>query len=92
MPLPKELLDAMARQRQREHHDAERDKWWDYLRSALLCVAWLLVGLLLIGYALHTTDERIGRIAFWAGLLVGNGGMVTTLARAYLRGERRGDW
>lgn len=82
----------MAQQREREHLAAERDKLRDYVRSALLCIVWLLVGLVLIGYALHTTDELIGRISFWAGLIVGNVGMVTTLARAYLRGERRGDW
>jgi hypothetical protein len=35
---------------------------------------------------------KLGRIAFWGGLLIGNGGVMFTLIRAYLRGERRGEW
>ena len=30
--------------------------------------------------------------ALWSGIGIGNGGMMYTLATAYIRGEKRGDW
>ena len=92
MPLPHALLEEMAAARRREHDSAERDRRRDLLRSAALCLAWGALGLFLLGWSFHTTDVRLGRIAFLGGLLVGNGGIVYTLAAAYRRGERRGDW
>lgn len=56
------------------------------------CCFWLAVGLVLMGWALHTTDREYGQIAFLGGLLVGYTGMVVTLAKYYLRGERSGWW
>ena len=68
----------------------------DIRRACVLAIAgcffWLSLGLLLLGWALHTTDRAYGQIAFLSGLLVGYTGMVVTLARYYLRGERAGWW
>ena len=92
MPPPRALLEQMAEARRREHLLAERDRRRDLLRTALACLGWSALGILLIGWSFHTTDAARGRIAFYGGLLVGNGGVVFSLAAAYRRGERRGDW
>jgi hypothetical protein len=44
------------------------------------------------GLALHTTDPMLGQVFKWASFVITYGGITITLARAYLRGERRGDW
>ena len=56
------------------------------------CLFWMLLGLLLMGWALHTTDREYGEIAFFGGLIVGYSGIVVTLAKYYLRGEQAGWW
>ena len=92
MPLPKEVREELAARRESESHEAERDKWRDILRTSLQCFAWAAIGILLIGWSAHTTDLAYGKAAFFAGLGVGNGGIIFTLLGAYRRGERRGDW
>ena len=92
MPPPRELLEQMAAARRREHELSERDRRRDLLRTAAACVAWCALGLFLVAWSFHTTDVRLGRVAFLGGLILGNGGIVWVLAAAYRRGERRGDW
>ena len=79
---------SRARAEERARGDTRRDLAW----TAVRCVLWCLAGLALMAWALHTTDVALGRMAFTAGIIVGNGGIVATGLRAYLRGERRGDW
>jgi len=55
-------------------------------------MAWCVAGLVCFGFALHTTDELLGQIFKWSAYIVTYGGICLTLARAYQRGERRGDW
>lgn len=38
-----------------------------YARAVVLCLAWMVSGLALVGWAVHTTDESSGLIAFWGG-------------------------
>lgn len=92
MPLPSALLEELGEKRAAESREASRDQRRAMARTALLCVVWCVLGLALIGWALHTTDEALGKIAFWGGLTAGNGGMIFTLLSAYRRGEDRGDW
>ena len=92
MPLPNALLEEMEERRREEVAAADRDKWRDLLRTALLCVLWCGLGLFCLAWALHTTDAAYGRIAFWAGIAIGNGGWIFTVLAAYRRGEKRGDW
>jgi hypothetical protein len=92
MPLRKELLEEMARARENAEIEAERVLRRDLIRTAASCVAWMLIGLYLLGWSFHTTDDRYARLAFYAGIAVGNAGIVFTLLRAYRRGEQRGDW
>ena len=92
MPLPKHLLDDLAARRETESRSAERDKWRDIISTSLQCLAWAAAGIALILWSAHTTDITYGKAAFFAGLGIGNGGIIFTLLAAYRRGERRGDW
>lgn len=92
MPLPAELLEGMAARSRASEMRARWDLRLDLTLTALACLAFSAVGILLIGAALHTTNEWTGRIAFWGGLGLGNSGIIFTLLAAYRRGERRGDW
>jgi hypothetical protein len=92
MPIPIEIREELQRRRLAEHRAAERDKRWDYLRTALQCWGWCLAGIAMIAWSLHTTDERYARAVFWAGLGIGNAGMIFSILGLYRRGEARGDW
>lgn len=92
MPLPNELLEEMAARRAAAEEAAERDRARDLASGMLACVGWLALGLFLIMWSAHTTDLTLGRMAFWGGLGVGNGGIIFTLLAVWRRGERRGDW
>jgi hypothetical protein len=87
-----EILDEMAEAHLRQAAQSERDKWKDLRRAALECVFWCWVGIACIGWALHSTDIAYGKAAFYAGIAIGNGGVIFTLLAAYRRGEERGDW
>ncbi len=86
------MPESMAERRRREHVQAERDKFRDYVLTALACLGWCAVGLSLIAWSVHTTDETWGHAAFYAGIGIGNAGIIYTLLAAYRRGEKRGDW
>ena len=92
MPLRKELLESMAQRRRQEMVRAERDKVLDLVLTAFACLGWCAVGLGLIAWSVHTTDDVLGHAAFYAGIGLGNAGIIYTLLAAYRRGERRGDW
>jgi hypothetical protein len=91
MPTRKELLDEMARTREAAELAAERAVRHALIRASLLCIAWMLVGLYLLGWSMHTTDEHYGRVAFYSGLIIGNAGILYTLLNTYRRLEKRGD-
>lgn len=86
------LRESLAEKRREEHVQANRDKLWDYVRTALMCCAWCALGVFLLAWSAHTTDQAMGEAAFWGGLGVGNTGIIFTLLAAYRRGEKRGDW
>lgn len=92
MPLPDHVLEELGRRRLAEQREAERIRHRDFARTIVQCFFWMTVGLAMIAWALHTTDEQLGSMSFYAGILIGNGGICWTLASAYVRGERRGDW
>ncbi|HEY2376914.1 MAG TPA: hypothetical protein VGH98_13125 [Gemmatimonadaceae bacterium] len=92
MPIPKRYYEELQSKRQAEHRIAKRDTRRDLLRSGIMCVVWCFSGLLAFGFALHTTDPLMGQVFKWTAYVVTYGGITVTLARAYLRGERRGDW
>ena len=92
MPIPLEIREELARRRFAEHREAQRDTRRDYIRTALTCWAWCLLGIAFIAVSFHLTDMATAEVFFWLGLGVGNAGMIFTLLAAYRRGEKRGDW
>ncbi|HEU4642544.1 MAG TPA: hypothetical protein VFS44_08825 [Gemmatimonadaceae bacterium] len=91
MPLPREILAELASKRAAERAAAERDRRRDLARTALECFGWAAAGILAILWSVHTTDPTAGRVAFYGGMGLGNGGILLSLLAAYRRGERRGD-
>jgi hypothetical protein len=91
MPLRKELLEEMGRAREAAELETERARRRALVRAAALCVAWMLLGLYLLGWSMHTTDFAYGRIAFYGGVIVGNAGIIYTLLNTHRRLEKRGD-
>jgi hypothetical protein len=85
-------LEERAAELARAELLVRRDIRRAFLGALLGCAASLAVGLALMGWAIHTTDPALGQIAFLSGLILGYTGIVTTLARYYLRGEREGWW
>ena len=83
--------DERAAELERAEREAWRDQLRDAIRTALECFAWSGVGLVLMGYAVHSTDRETGMVWLYFGLLVGNVGIFTSLYLAWLRARDRGD-
>ena len=92
MPIPKRYYEELQAKRQAEHRIAERDTSRDLFLSGVMCVVWCVAGLIVFAFAFHTTDPLFAQVFKWAAYVVTYGGITITLARAYVRGERRGDW
>ena len=92
MPIPRRYYEELQAKREVEHRLAERDRRNSLWRAGWLCVFWCVMGLVVFGFALHTTSAFLGEVFRWTAYIVTYGGISITLARAYVRGERRGDW
>ncbi len=92
MPLPQQLLDEMAERSRAAETRARIDSRVDLTLTALTCMLIAALGIALIGFAIHTTNQWLARVSFWSGIALGNSGIIYTLLAAYRRGERRGDW
>ena len=90
MPLPREILEKIGAERLAAQVEAERERRRLWLRTAVYCVVWPLIGLTLVGWSLHTTDPLYGQVAFWAGLGIGDGATLFTLIGAWRTAERKG--
>jgi hypothetical protein len=92
MTTVREKLDAMAEREEAANVQASRDRRRDLALTALACLGWSALGIFCILWSAHTTDYTYGTIAFYGGAGVGNAGIIFSLAGAYRRGEKRGDW
>jgi len=93
MPIPRRYYyEELQAKRQEEHRSAKRDTGRDLFWTGVLCIVWCVGGLVVFAFAFHTTDPLHAEIFRWGAYIVTYGGISATLARAYLRGERRGDW
>ncbi len=81
----------MERKRVDEHRLASRDAFRANVQAALMCVAWSAVGLVIMGWGLHTTDPDLGQVAWKGGMVVGYTGILLTVVRWYLKARERGD-
>ena len=87
-----ELYEQILARGVRESHDARRDTIRDLTLTVLVCFVWSFFGIALIAWSAHTSVLLYGRLAFFAGVGIGNAGVIFTLLAAYRRGEKRGDW
>jgi hypothetical protein len=88
----REELDAMAARAEAANAQANSDRRRDLAITALACLGWSALGIFCILWSAHTTDYTYGTIAFYGGAGIGNAGIIFSLAGAYRRGEKRGDW
>ena len=86
------LREEMAARNRRLADEADGEQRRDAVLTALSCLLWMGLGVACLLWSFHTTDQGYGRAAFFAGLGIGNGGIIFTLLGFYRRGERRGDW
>lgn len=87
MPLPRQILDEIAVRHRAAEILHARDRLRDWIISIVMCWTWAAAGLFLVGWSFHTSNMVYGRIAFWGGLSIGNGGIFYTLLTAWHRGE-----
>lgn len=88
----KELRERIDARSIAEAEQAKAETRRDLIRTALLCVLWAATGITLILWSAHTTSLFHGKLAFFFGIAIGNGGIGYCLLAAYRRGELRGDW
>ena len=91
-PRLRALREEIAARTREQNEAASRETRRDLVMASIQAVGWVALGLFLIAFAMHTTSEAYGRMAFYAGVAIGNGGWIFTMLAAYRRGERRGDW
>lgn len=91
MPLPQHIREELELKRVAEHRLAERDSFRANVRTALKCVVWSMLGLVIMGWGLHTTDPELGKVAWLGGMVLGYAGILYTLVRAYGKARDRGD-
>ena len=91
-PTLRALREEMAARNRRLAEEADADKRRDAVLTALRCLLWMALGMFCLMWSFHTTDMALGRAAFFAGIGIGNGGIIFTLLGFYRRGEARGDW
>ena len=87
-----EELERIAAERLVAEREATRYARRELFFTALQCVAFCALGLVIMFFAFYVTDLQIGRALLWGGMAVGYAGMAWTLLAAYVRGEKRGDW
>jgi hypothetical protein len=67
-----------------------RDMRWVYGRAIVSVFLSLAFGLWMIGWSVHSTDQKVAPMFFWAGLLVGNGGILVTMVITWIRALEEG--
>jgi hypothetical protein len=82
----------IGRERELACREADRVRRMDLLRVCTEMVAWTVAALALAGFAFRVTDYYTGMVFLYAGMALNVGGVAFSIAAAYLRGERRGDW
>jgi hypothetical protein len=78
-------LELLAIERQ-----VRRDMVWVYGRAVLACVLSSAIGLFMIAWSVHSTNQQTAPMFFWGGLLAGNAGILVTLAITWHRALQEG--
>lgn len=85
----KALYEAIGARNEELEREARRDRRRTLVLGAILGWIFCLVGLLGVGASLNATSEDVGRVWFWGGLAVGNGGMLAAFVWTYQRLRER---
>ncbi|HWL39247.1 MAG TPA: hypothetical protein VNO75_03335 [Gemmatimonadaceae bacterium] len=83
-------LEERALELEQIERDDRADRRAAFLRDGAEYLLWFVSGLLLMGWSFHTTDTRYAELAFWGGMLVGDGGMLLVLVRRHRRAVHKG--
>lgn len=84
------VSDERAAELLADEREDRRRRWRELLMVFSSVVLSVAAGLFLIAWSLHTTDLRYAGTAFWAGLVIGNGGVLLTMIVAAERAVRGG--
>ena len=84
--------ERIGREREIASREADREQWRALLRVCAEMIAWTFAGLVLAGFAFRVSDVQTGWALLYTGMIVNVGGVAWSVGRAYVRGERRGDW
>ena len=87
---PKQTPEERALEIEQFEKEVRAQTRYLYLRYGSEYIVWLVVGLFLTGWSLHTTDTRYAGLAFWGGIGLGDAGMLWTLIRARQDAEKLG--
>lgn len=84
--------ERIGRERDQASRETEREYRWEIVRVLAAMFGWMLVGSITAGFGFRAHDRETGMIFMYAGMVINCAGVVGTIARAYRRGEERGDW
>jgi hypothetical protein len=84
--------ERIGRERMEAGREIARVYRWELLRVCAEMIGWTAAGAVIAGFGFHVRDYDIGWILIHAGMIVNWSGVLWSLATAYLRGEKRGDW
>ena len=90
MPTPP-VSDERAAEVLANDREDRRWNWGQTLRTLAIVVTSVSLGLFLMAWSVHTTDMRYAGAAFWAGLIIGNGGVIVIMLMVLARAARRHD-
>jgi len=84
--------ERIGREREIASRQADRDQRLALLRVCAEMITWTIAGVTIAGFAFRVSDYQAGMALLYAGMIVNIAGVAFSIARAYIRGERRGDW
>lgn len=85
-------LERVGQERLRAEREVSRNYRREMVRVCIELTGCAAVGLFIMFWAFYINDREMGQILWLTAFVVSYSGMLLSLARAYLRGEARGDW
>jgi len=91
VPIDPELYREMVQRHADAARESQRDTRLALVLFALEVLVATAMGLVLMGMAIHTTDEALGRIYWYGGEATWLAGLAIAIHRARRRAADRGD-
>lgn len=83
--------ERIGREREEASRAVARTERRELLRVCLEMIGWVALAFVFYAFSMRTSDEKLGRILFYSGMLVHVGGVLLAISGAYRRAEERGD-